>query len=156
MKNIFVNSIIVAAALASVQGAMAAASDTESALATITVRSSLDLEKVNDLNFPAVSQGDPSYTVQAEDPEAATFTVAGEANASYSTIIEEATVEMTTDLGDIPQKKIVVDSFAHNSPEQLDALGTASFGVGARHEDILADQVAGSYEGIFNVTVSYQ
>jgi hypothetical protein len=133
-----------------------ASSDTESATATITIIESIDLVKNLDLRFPQASRGESAATVAPGDSEAATFSVSGAPSTNITTSIDQSSIEMIIGLGDTDETRIVVNNFQHNAPTQLDALGTASFGVGATRAAILSNQATGAYQGTFNVTVSYQ
>lgn len=131
-------------------------SDSKPALATITVVQAIELNKVDDLEFPDAAQGAAAFTVDPSVSEAANFTVSGAPDAAFSTSVEETSITMTTGSGLTVEEQIVVDQFLANAPAQLDGLGSASFGVGARRAQLDDQQAPGNYQGTFNVTVSYE
>lgn len=159
MKKQFTNGMTLGLSLLAMTSFNALASesnDSEPALATITVVQAIDLNKVDDLEFPSAAQGADAFTVQPSAAEAANFTVSGAPDAAFSTSIDESSIVMTTGSGLSAQEQISVDAFQTNAPSQLDGLGSASFGVGARRAALAGNQAAGNYQGTFNVTVSYE
>ena len=132
-----------------------------SASANLTIQAIIPQEititKVADLAFGQGVQGDPAVTITAGNAGSASFTVGGNASASYTITLPATTVNMTTGSGTPPNQVIAVTSFT-SSPANtgvLTAGGTQTLYVGATRAALLAAQTAGSYTGTFTVTVNY-
>jgi hypothetical protein len=163
MKQIKTLGWILAATGLMAQGALAqSASDSASALATITIKRKIKIEKQADLNFGEAYQGDDMATVAFDDAEGrnAEFIVTGREDATFSVDLpDNGTVQMVTGPGSTAQTQVNVNEFTSNVGGD-GATGTISgettLTVGATRDSILADQEEGSYEATFTVTVAYQ
>ena len=84
-------------------------------------------------------------------PQAAQFTVVGEASLGYTVLISESiTLEGAT-----TSETMTVDNFLHNATGTLDETGKETFSVGA---DLIVGETQASdiYTGSFTVTVTYE
>ncbi len=84
-------------------------------------------------------------------PQAAQFTVVGEASLSYTVVIDNS-ITLT---GAVTSETMTVDNFLHNATGTLDATGKETFSVGA---DLTVGETQSSdiYTGSFTVTVTYE
>jgi len=142
---------------------------TDNALASATILQHLTLEKNVDLAFggiitdtdggtvliPATSAGTPSYTglptQLAAITSAAQFTANGQADATFAITLPGSTT-LTNGT-----HSMIVDNFVSSTPltgVQL-TLGERMFYVGATL-NVGAAQAAGTYNGNFDVTVTYE
>jgi hypothetical protein len=84
---------------------------------------------------------------------AAPFTVTGENSANYNITLPSNTAVVLTRVGG--SETMSVTAFTHNSSLVLSSTGSAAFSVGATL-NLGAEQVAGTYQGSFSLTVAYQ
>lgn len=129
-----------------------------SANSTATIYSSISIVKTRDLAFGSGAPNDPAKTVAAADAtRSATFNVTAANTSSYIvTLPANGTVTMTTGAGGA-NRTIAVDNFTASVSGTQTGTGAAqAVGVGATRAAIGASQVAGSYSGSFQVTVTYQ
>jgi hypothetical protein len=145
------------------QGALAqSASDSASALATITIKRKIQIEKQTDLNFGEAYQGDEADTVAFDDAEGrnAEFIVTGREGATFTVDLpDNGTVQMIAGAGNSAQTQINVNDFDSNlggDGSTGSIVGETTLTVGATRDAILEDQEEGNYEATFNVTVAYQ
>ena len=84
-------------------------------------------------------------------PQAAQFTVNGEANLSYTLVIDPSATLTQVD----GTATMTINNFGHNATGTLSGSGAEVFNVGA---DLIvgASQASGVYEGTFEVTVTYE
>jgi len=141
-------------------------SDSATASASATIVSAIAIAKTADLDFGEVVAGGTSGTVvlstanersvtggstlgNAAGAAAASFSVTGDSDGSFSITLPSSTT-ITDGTNDM-----TVDNFV-SSPADSSTLssGTATISVGATL-NVDADQVAGSYTGTFDVTVTY-
>lgn len=150
--------------------ANAQATDTENALIGAVISNPLALTKTGDLNFGEIAPSigatfvkvNPDGSVDGTTDAtmvniaavtAAQFDVTGLAGATYSILLPGVGSTLLT--GPVGSTDMAVEGFtATAGAGTLDGAGTESFGVGATLT-INADQMAGSYSGNFDVTVSY-
>ncbi len=96
------------------------------------------------------STGGVTLLEQVTTHTAAVFDVDGEENLYYTVSLPADAVVSLTGAGD----PMAVNTFTHNSTEQLDASGEETFNVGATLS-VGINQDPGLYEGTFDVTVTY-
>ena len=87
-------------------------------------------------------------------PQAAQFTVAGEASLGYTVLISES-ITLT---GETTSETMTVDNFVHNANGTLiatETTGKETFSVGA-DLTVGATQASDIYKGSFTVTVTYE
>jgi spore coat protein U-like protein len=142
---------------------------TANANAAATIVTPIKITKTVDLNFGAIVPSSTAGTVvvgydnsrtgsgvtlisQLGTHSAASFTVTGEANASF--YVSLPTEEALTISGG-GSETMTVSSFFHNATGTLDGTGAENFNVGATLA-VAANQVPGLYNGTFNVTVTYE
>lgn len=84
-------------------------------------------------------------------PQAAQFTVEGEASLGYTVLISE-NITLT---GAVTSETMTVNNFDHNATGTLDETGKETFSVGA---DLIVGgtQASDIYTGSFTVTVTYE
>lgn len=119
----------------------------------------ISITAVSNLDFGAAFAGDRRLTISpgnSDNAENASFFVKGDPRRSFS-IIVPTEIYMITGTGDVPNKKILVDRFRTrpNQNGRLDRNGEKLILVGARRDNLLANQVAGAYSGSFMITVVY-
>lgn len=144
---------------------------TETANAAATIVTPISITKTVDLNFGAIVPSSIAGTVvvgsdntisgtggvtlipQLGTHSAASFTVNGEANATFYVTLPGITTTLTRGGG---TETMTVSSFSHNATgtPQLDASGVKNFNVGATLT-VAASQAGGVYNGTFDVTVTY-
>lgn len=84
-------------------------------------------------------------------PQAAQFTVNGEANLSYTLVIDPSATLTQVD----GTATMTINNFKHNATGTLSGSGAEVFNVGA-DLTVGASQASGVYEGTFEVTVTYE
>lgn len=92
--------------------------------------------------------------IQSSTEARAIFNVAGEANALYSISLPSSSITLTRASG---SETMTVNGFTTDNSttgSQIEANGTDSFYVGAVL-NVGANQVAGTYNGTYSVTVAY-
>jgi len=102
------------------------------------------------------SSGVNLYTISGVTPAAASFTVTGDANSSFSIVLPaNGTVSLSGPTG-TGTKTMAVTSFQSNPAAGTTALvaGTKAISVGATIT-VAADQAVGSYTATFPVVVNY-
>ena len=137
----------------------------DTANVTITIAAAISISAVGDMDFGTMAPTGTAGTVTVAPagvrtsvdvdllggvPSAASFDVTGEPGQAYSiTLPSSATL---TSGGNT----MAVDTFTHDAgvPPKLSAGGSDTFNVGATL-NVGATQVAGTYSGIFTVTVNY-
>ena len=149
-------ALMVSAALVFTFQANAGKEASATAKAKASVKKSIKIEAVSDLNFGEGYTGDDALTFSADAGQGAEFAVGGEAGATFN-ITLPASVIMKTGDGLGADKQIVVDNFNSNPAGSgaLDGAGAKALRVGARRASIANTQVSGSYEADFVVTVAY-
>lgn len=166
MKKILLFSALLIAFTA---GTFAQSTDTEQTTATATIVGPLALTKVTDMDFGTIATTGTAGTVvlgtdnsrTAVGPSlvppaagvAASFTVAGEANRTFTiTLPANGTVSLVSGAN-----SMAANTFVHNAgaTPTLSGAGAAAFTVGATLS-VAANQPAGTYTSAnFPVTVSY-
>jgi hypothetical protein len=165
--NIIRRALVAGLAL-SATGAFAQSSATASANATARIIAPITLAQVTDLNFADVVSaaagtvvlppvGARSFTGgatagSATGVAAASFTVGGQASATYAITLPAGTITITSGAGDI----MTVGTFT-SSPSgtgTLSGTGSQTLLVGGTL-NVGASQPQGTYTGTFNVTVAY-
>jgi hypothetical protein len=165
LKSIFAALVIVSFASVSVSAQSTATGNADAAANIITI---IEIEKVTDLHFgdivPSTVEGyvvvtsgglrDDFENVTLLDQftthSAASFTVKGEADATYSIVLpDDDEVSLTG-----PGTAMLLSAFEHNATKTLEG-GTETFDVGAKLT-VGEGQTAGLYEATFNVTVAYE
>lgn len=128
--------------------------------AIMRVVTAITVTNVSDLVFTEAAAGSPAETVNADLTETAqngSFDVTGEPNKAIAiTLPADGMVKMMVNGGGTPDNEIAVDTFTSNAPAQIDAAGTTPLYVGATRATLSATQMAGDYEGTYNVDVVYQ
>lgn len=141
---------------------------TATANAAATIVTPISIAKTVDLNFGAIVPSSAAGTVvvgndnsilgnggvtlipQLGTHSAASFTVTGAANATFSVTLPGNTT-LTRGGG---SETMTVSEFLHNATGTLDGTGAEAFKVGAKLA-VAANQLPGQYEGTFDVTVTY-
>jgi spore coat protein U-like protein len=166
MRSVFFG-VLAVAALTLAAHRPAAAQATTSANASATIVTAISLSKTSDLNFGNVVASGSTGTVvltaggarsvtggaslgNTGSTAAASFTVSGQASATYSITLPSSTT--ITSGGN----SMTVNTFS-SSPSGTGALsggGSQTLNVGATLQ-VGASQATGSYTGTFDVTVAY-
>lgn len=118
----------------------------------------IQISNVSDLNFPAMEQDSPAYTIPpsgTETSENASFLITGSSNTSYSIDLPKS----GNLVHNISGTKIRLSSFtsvpAEGGNGLLDASGQQMLYVGATRAKLGKNQTSGSYSTSFSVTVIY-
>ncbi len=171
MRKSFKRAVLLASTLVGTFSAVGTAhAATASATASATIVQAITVTQVANLNFASIapSATGGNVTVDTADTRtactgsqfcsgtvtSASFSVAGAASYGYSITLPTAAVTLTRVSG---TETMSVSTFAHNKggTPALSAAGADTFKVGATLA-VGANQVAGVYNGTFNVTVDYR
>jgi len=139
--------------------AQASSTSQASAEARVKVITSISIAKEKDLEFGEAAPEDPAKSIETSATGAASFTVKGQADHSYSIVITSS-VDMVKDGGNASNAdhKIRVDSFKSDpsGAGKITAGGAQTVKVGATRAALSPTQATGDYKGSFDVTVTYQ
>jgi spore coat protein U-like protein len=166
-KSIYIATFVFVALALTSQNAIATdegKTATASAIATATVLTSIQLQKLTDLAFGQTWRGAAGKTVLPADSSAASFTVTADGGHAYTIILPaDNTVKMVTSAAG--NNTINVNTFTStpsvsgtvSGTHAADGTGTGTqtLYVGATRDPIATDQAFGDYAGTFTVTVSY-
>jgi len=144
------------AALCVGQNVMAQDSATEDGVINAVVRRPLVVSPDRVLNFGTVFAGDNSKVVPASDAvNSASFNITGQATSNLTVTFDTPTVTITKvgSTAGTAATDMTVNSFEAGGSTATDADGLAVVTVGASLVDNEGTQAAGSYEGVFTVTV---
>ncbi len=114
---------------------------------------------ISSLYFENEAQGSMAEVVppgSSENPNNASFYITGRNFKTFS-IMLPASITMTTGTGGTSEKKIIVNSFQSNPSTTgvFSSNGEAYLYVGATRSALLTNQAAGSYTGVFTVTIIF-
>ena len=118
-----------------------------------TVIASLAISKLANLDFGAIAPGDPSRRVDSAAPAAARFVVSGERNRLFSIHLPQSVILRHSNGATMSVRNLLSTP---GDPGNLGPSGSVSLSVGGILPGIPAQQPAGSYVGLFTVTVVYQ
>lgn len=119
----------------------------------------LRIERVSDLNFGSAAPGEAQKQIPKVNHETASnasFSVNGDAHASFQVILPNE-ITMQTTSAHLGKKHIRVFHFQVSpDPLVLNAQGNQRFYVSATREALSTNQAAGTYSGAFVVEVVYE
>ena len=107
--------------------------------------------KITPAGVRSATNNDALLVTASRTPQAAQFTVEGEASLGYTVLISE-NITLT---GAVTSATMTVNNFDHNATGTLDETGKETFSVGA---DLIVGgtQASDIYTGSFTVTVTYE
>lgn len=118
----------------------------------------ISISQISGLNFGVAVSGDPSKTVPpgtSENSQNASFRVTGDKWTTYAIILPSSATISTTVNG--KTDTITISNFKSYPVWEgyLDSRGRENLFVGATRSAIKVNQLAGSYSGVFTMTVVY-
>lgn len=123
--------------------------------ATMRVMKSLSIQPLTDLTFASATSGAQSQTIVPGEPGGASFSIGGDANATYTVRLPERAVMQK--MGAEKDAPIAITTFTSlpASSGKLSSTGEQVLHVGATREALAADQEEGTYMGSFTIEVIY-
>ncbi len=171
-KPVFARAALMLPALACIGLAQPAQAQSASGDATVVVNQGVNMVKNSDLHFGdfiagtirsvfrmdpatgALDQRNGNATSIGGAPTVASFTAFGTPLTSVQITVAENRIDIVRDGG---TETMRVNRFRFDGPRNrtLDASGEANYQIGGQLR-IGANQVGGTYRGVFNVTIDYQ